>query len=151
MTTVNIYLTFNGNCKQAFDFYKSIFGGDYPYVGSFGEMPPQAGMEIPESMKDKIMHISLPISQETMLMGSDTSEHYASDFTMGNNFSISVNTKDPAEAERIFKALAQNGTIKMPLEKTFWEAYFGMLTDQFGINWQVNCELAGHQDFEKNN
>lgn len=141
-------MNFNGNCLEAFDFYKSIFGGEYPYVGRFGEMPPQAGMEIPDDLKDKIMHISLPISQETMLMGSDSSEHYGDATVVGNNFQISVNTDTPEEAERIFNGLAENGSIKMPLEKTFWQAYFGMLTDQFGINWMVNCELKGHKDFE---
>ena len=151
MTTVNIYLTFDGNCKQAFDFYKSVFGGEFPYAGTFGEMPAQEGMEIPEEFKDKIMHISLPISTETTLMGSDTSNIWSPNYKVGNNFSISVNTKDKDEATRIFNALAEGGNITMPLADTFWQAYFGMLTDQFGINWMVNCELEGHKNFEEEN
>lgn len=75
MATVNVYLTFNGNCREAFDFYKSVFGGEYPYIGTFGEMPPQEGKEMSSEDKDKIMHVSLPISKETMLMGSDTAEN----------------------------------------------------------------------------
>lgn len=152
MTTVNIYLTFDGECKEAFNFYQSIFGGEFPYVGTFGEMPPQEGMDpIPDDMKDRIMHISLPISQETMLMGSDTGGEWAKDLKKGNNFSISVNTKNTDEAKRIFDALAEGGKVTMPLEKTFWQSYYGMLTDKFGINWMVNCELESHKDFEKEN
>ena len=92
MTTINTYLTFNGNCKEAFDFYKSVFGGDFSYSSTFAEMPTQEGMPpIPEDQKNNIMHISLPISKETVLMGSDTGGEWASDFKEGNNFSISIN------------------------------------------------------------
>ncbi|HQV99073.1 MAG TPA: VOC family protein, partial [Bacteroidia bacterium] len=91
MATVNVYLTFNGNCLEAFNFYKSVFGGDFPYLGFFKDMPPQEGMP-PMSKEDgeKIMHISLPISKETSLMGSDTGGEWAPNFLQGNNFSISV-------------------------------------------------------------
>jgi PhnB protein len=150
MTTVNTYLTFNGNCKEAFDFYRSVFGGDFGYVGTFGEMPSQEGVpSIPDKMKDRIMHISLPISQETALMGSDTGGEWTQDIKQGNNFTISVNTDSTEEADKIFTALSDGGRITMPLEKTFWESYFGMLTDRFGINWMVNCELAAHKQFEE--
>lgn len=152
MTTVNIYLTFEGNCREAFEFYKSVFGGNFQYVGTFGEMPPQEGMPpISDDFKDKIMHISLPISKETALMGSDTGGEWAQNLKQGNNFTISVNTDTTEEADRIFNALANSGNITMPLAKTFWEAYFGMLTDKFGINWMVNCELASHKKFEEEN
>ncbi len=151
-TTVNIYLTFDGNCKQAFDFYKSIFGGEFQYSGTYGEMPPQEGMPpMPEELKEKIMHISLPVSEETLLMGSDAGGDWSKKITVGNNFSISVNTGSQEEATRIFNALSEGGQITMPLEKTFWQSYFGMLTDQFGINWMVNCELEGHKNFEEEN
>lgn len=143
MTTVNIYLTFEGNCKEAFDFYKSVFGGEYPYVGTFADMPPQEGMPpLSEEMKSKIMHISLPISQETILMGSDAGGGWSENLQIGNNFSISVNTKDRDEAARIFNGLAADGQVNMPLADTFWNAYFGTLTDKFGINWMVNCDLG---------
>ncbi len=149
MTTVNIYLTFDGNCKQAFDFYKSVFGGDFQYVGTYGEMPPREGPPIPEEIKGRVMHISLPISKETILMGSDSGGEWGKKVTMGNNFTISVNTDAIEEVDRIFRALSVNGKITMPLEKTFWHSYFGMLTDQFGINWMVNCELESHKNFEE--
>ena len=142
MTTVNIYLTFDGNCKEAFNFYKSVFGGEFPYVGTFGEMPPQEGVPpISEEHKNRIMHISLPISKETILMGSDSGGEWGPDLKVGTNFSISVNTDTTEEADRIFNALANGGTIKMPIAKAFWNSYFGMLTDKFGINWMLNCEL----------
>jgi PhnB protein len=86
MTTVNVYLTFNGNCEEAFNFYKSVFGGVFPYVGRFGEMPADAGPSLPPEEANKIMHISLPISKETMLMGSDTGGEWASHFKVGNKF-----------------------------------------------------------------
>ncbi len=141
MTTVNVYLTFNGNCQEAFDFYRSIFGGEYASISTFAEMPPIDNMPIPEEMKDKIMHVTLPIGGETSLMGSDTGGDWGANFQAGNNFSISVGLKDREEASRIFKALAEGGKITMPIGDTFWNAYFGSLTDRFGINWMVNCTL----------
>jgi PhnB protein len=109
-------------------------------------MPPEEGMPpVPDSEKDKIMHISLPISKETMLMGSDTGGEWASNFSQGNNFSISVNTDTKEEAKRIFDGLSVDGKITMPLNETFWGAYFGMFTDKFGINWMVNVDLKEKQ------
>lgn len=141
MTTVNVYLTFDGDCKKAFDFYKSAFGGDFSYVGKFSEMPEQEGMPpVSERDKDKIMHISLPISKETTLMGSDTGGEWARGFMKGNNFSVSVNTDKKEEADRLFKELSAGGRQTMPMEKTFWGSYFGMLTDKFGISWMISFD-----------
>jgi PhnB protein len=151
MTTVNVYLTFNGNCKEAFDFYKSVFGGEFPYVGTFGEMPPQEGMPpVSEEDKNKIMHISLPISKETSIMGSDTVGGWASNYKEGNNFSLSVNTDTTQDADKIFNKISSGGKVTMPMDKTFWGAYFGMCTDKFGINWMVSCELQQNKEFDKN-
>lgn len=141
MVTTNIYLTFNGNCKAAFDFYQSILGGTFPYVGKFGDMPPDASQPpMPEADKEKIMHISLPISKETILMGSDCGSDWNDNFKQGNNFAISVNTESKDEATRIFEGLSDAGTVTMPLQETFWGAFFGMWTDKFGINWMVNYD-----------
>lgn len=139
MTTVNIYLTFNGNCAEAFDFYKSVFGGEFPYIGKFKDMPPQEGMP-PMSAEDqeKIMHVSLPISKETILMGSDTGGEWARGFSQGNNFSISVSTDSIEDAGKIYNGLSAGGQSTMPMGKTFWSPYFGMLTDKFGISWMVS-------------
>jgi PhnB protein len=144
MVTVNPYLTFNGNCEQAFDFYRSIFGGEFQYVGRYKDMPPSEH-PVPKCEGDKIMHISLPISTETILMGSDTccemDGEFDSDIHFGNNISLSVNTSSIDELNRIFNGLAEGGRITMPLQKTFWDAHFGMLIDKFGINWMLNYDI----------
>lgn len=133
MATVNVYLTFNGNCEEAFTFYQSVFGGEFPYVGRFSEMPDAGGID-----GDKIMHMSLPISKETMLMGSDTGGEWASNFKVGNNFSISVNAESKEDADKLFNGLAEGGNVTMPMSDTFWGSYYGMLTDKFEINWMVS-------------
>jgi PhnB protein len=140
MTLVNVYLNFNGNCEEAFNFYKSVFGGDFTYVGRFKDMPPGEGKPLSASEGDKIMHISLPISKETSLMGSDTTEAFGGKSIQGTNFSISVSTDSKADADRFFKSLSAGGTPTMPMSDTFWGSYFGMCTDKFGINWMVNYD-----------
>lgn len=133
MASVNIYLNFNGNCEEAFNFYKSVFGGGFAYLGRFGEMPASEGYTVQESDKQKIMHVSLPIGGGTTIMGSDTGGEWAPGFLQGNNFSISVNAESKEEAEKIYNGLAEGGNVTMPLSKTFWSENFGMLTDRFGI------------------
>jgi PhnB protein len=140
MATINVYLNFNGNCKEAFDFYRSVLGGEYPYVGTFGQMPPNEGMPVSEADKDKIMHISLPISKETVLMGSDTFGKWADGFKAGNNFALSLDATSREEADRLFNGLSAGGQVIQAMEETFWGAYFGMFTDKFGINWNVNYD-----------
>jgi PhnB protein len=139
MTTVNTYLNFDGNCEEAFTFYKSVFGGEFPYIGRFSDMPPQEGMPpMPTEMAKRIMHVSLPISKETMLMGSDTGGEWAASYKQGNNFSISISTDSKEEADRLFNKLSEGGQQTMPMNQTFWGDYFGMFTDKFGVNWMVS-------------
>lgn len=138
MTTVNVYLTFNGNCLEAFNFYKSVFGGEFTYLGYFRDMPAEGGNPVPPEDADKIMHVSLPISQETMLMGSDTGGEWSSSFEQGNNFSLSITADSKESADRLFGRLSADGRITMPLASTFWGDYFGMFTDRFGINWMIS-------------
>ncbi len=138
MATINPYLTFLGNCEEAFNFYKSVFGGEFNYVGRFADMPEDPKYPMPDEDKNKIMHIGLPISKETMLMGSDTGGEWAKQTQIGNNIAISINTESKAEADRIFNALADGGNITMPIASTFWGDYFGMCTDKFQINWMVS-------------
>lgn len=140
MATINTYLTFDGNCEEAFNFYKSVFGGEFAYIGRFGEMPAGDGYTIAEADKNKIMHIGLPIGSTT-LMGSDSAGDWAPKFVVGNNFSISINTDSQQEADHLFQGLSSGGLITMPMEKTFWGAYFGMFTDKFGINWMINYDF----------
>lgn len=98
------------------------------------------GKTVQEADGNKIMHISLPISKETVLMGSDNAEGFGVPLVVGNNFSISISAKSQAEADRIFNGLSAGGHPYMPMNKTFWGSYFGMLADRFGINWMVSYD-----------
>lgn len=138
MATVNIYLTFNGNCEEAFKFYQSVFGGEIPYMGRFKDMPAGEDSKLNPGEENRIMHVSLPISKETMLMGSDTGGEWASGYSQGNNFSISITAGSREEAEKLFKGLSAGGKVIMPMSKTFWADSFGMFTDKFGISWMVS-------------
>ena len=107
----------------------------------FGDMPPTEGQpELPEDEKNRIMHVSLPIG-DTILMGSDSNSH-AGMVTMGENVSISINAESRAEADRLFNGLSVDGVVKMPMQDTFWGAYFGMFVDQFGVHWMINFDEA---------
>jgi len=149
MTTVNVYLTFNGNCEEAFNFYKSVFGGEFAFIGRFKDMPPSDGKTIPASDADKIMHVSLPVSKETILMGSDSSEGFGPPIVAGNNFSVSINTDSKLNADSYFTKLSAGGTTGMPMSDTFWGSYFGMFTDKFGINWMVSFDANQKAGAEK--
>ncbi|MDG1147391.1 MAG: VOC family protein [Crocinitomicaceae bacterium] len=141
MTTINTYLTFKGNCEAAFDFYKQAFGGEFAHVGRFKDMPQNdPNCQVDQSEQNKIMHISYPIG-DTVLMGSDAGGEWAKGVTVGNNFSVSVNTDSQQEADRLFDMLSENGKITMPMNKTFWGSYFGMFTDQFGIQWMITFDV----------
>lgn len=141
MAQVNPYLIFNGDCEAAFLLYKSVFGGEFPYMGKFGDMPPAEGQpELPEEEKNRVMHVTLPIGN-TILMGSDTNSQ-SGDVKMGENVSISINVDSRAEADSIFTGLTDGGVVKMPMTDTFWGAYFGMLVDKFGIHWMINFDEA---------
>lgn len=140
-TSIDPYITFNGNCEEAFNFYKSAFGSEFEFIGRFGDMPSQEGLPpMTEEFKKKIMHVSLPIG-DTKLMGSDNGGEWASKLIHGNNIAISIKTETKQEADRLFKALSDNGNISMPMNETFWGAYYGMLTDKFGIGWMINVDL----------
>ena len=138
MTTVNVYLNFMGNCEEAFNFYKSVFGGEFSYIGRFKDMPPMEGMPIKPEEGERIMHVGLPISKETFLLGSDGSETFGKVNSVGDNFSISITTDSKEEADRLFNGLSAGGVVRMPMNQTFWGSYYGMFTDKFGINWMVS-------------
>ncbi len=141
MATVNVYLTFDGNCEEAFLFYQSVFGGEFPYIGKFKDMPQSEDCKpMNEAEGNKIMHVTLPISKETCLMGSDTGGEWATKYKAGNNFSISINAESREEADKLFAALSTGGQVTMPMNNTFWGAYFGMFVDKFGIAWMVNFD-----------
>jgi len=140
MITINPYLSFNGNCEEAFEFYKSVFGGQFPYVARFKDMPAGSGHQLSGEDSQKIMHMSLPISKETVLMGADSLKTFGQTATFGDNLSLMVSAENREEVDEIFGKLAAGGKVVMPLEVTFWGDYFGMLVDKFGINWMINCQ-----------
>ncbi len=140
MARINPYLNFNGNTEEAFNFYKSVFGGEFATVMRFGETPGCDEMPIAEGDKNKIMHIALPIGEDNVLMATDALESMGQTLSEGNNFSISISTDSREETDRVFNALADGGKIEMPLGDTFWGAYFGMFQDKFGIRWMINYD-----------
>lgn len=139
MPSVNTYLTFDGNCEVAFNYYKHVFGGDFVYLARFGAMPGDPKYPMDAAAKNKIMHVTLPIGN-TVLMGSDTGGEWSQHFKQGNNFSVSVQADTREQAASLFQALAKNGQITVPLEDTFWGSYFGMCIDQFGIQWMISYD-----------
>jgi PhnB protein len=140
MAQINPYLNFNGNTEEAFNFYKSVFGGEFATVMRFGEGPGCDQMPIAESDKDKIMHIALPIGNDNVLMATDALESMGQKLTEGNNYSISISADSKDEADKLFNGLADGGKVEMPLADAFWGAYFGMLQDKFGVRWMVNYD-----------
>lgn len=146
MTTVNVYLNFDGNCEEAFTFYKSVFGKEFTYLGRFKDIPPQASSQTIDSKHaNKILHVSLPISQETILMGCDNIEEEGESYKHGNNFSISITSNSKKEADRLFNALSKDGIIQSPMKDAFWGDYFGQFTDKFGINWIIIAEPSSEK------
>ena len=131
---LNPYLTFNGQCEAAFKFYERCLGGKIeamiPHAGTPAEQ------QVPPEWRSKIMHAHLT-ADGAVLMGSD-----GPSYEQPKGFSVSLQVKKPEDAERIFAALSENGKVGMPLQQTFWSVRFGMLVDQFGIPWMINCEPA---------
>jgi PhnB protein len=138
MATLNPYLNFPGNAEEAFNFYKSVFGGEFTALQRFKDTP-ESG-RVPEKDKEKIMHIALPIGKGNILMATDAVESMGHKLTEGTNFHLSLNTDSEEETEKLFNALSAGGKVTVPLDKMFWGAYFGMFTDKFGIQWMVNYD-----------
>ena len=131
---MNPYLNFNGTAEQAFNFYKSVFGGEFATVMRFGDNPQCA--EMAEDDKQKIMHIALPIDSG-MLMASDAVESMGQKLTQGNNVYISLAPDSREEADRVFGGLSDGGKVEMAMTEMFW-GYFGCFTDKFGVQWMLN-------------
>ena len=134
---LNVYLHFNGNCREVFEFYRSAFGGDFALCSTFHDMPDQTG--IAEEEKDNILHISYDIGGTT-LMGSDVPSASAPPVEQGNNFSISYQTESREQTEELFNKISEGGKVTMPLGDMFWGSYFGSCTDKYGINWMFDYE-----------
>lgn len=134
-TKLNPYLNFNGTCEEAFNFYKSVFGGDFK--GDIMKMKDIEGMEIAEADLERVMHVALPIGDE-LLMGSDVPSGMGASFKAGNSTYISIFPESRREADRLFNALSAGGEIEMPMEDMFWGDYFGSFRDRYGILWMIN-------------
>ena len=128
------YVTFGGQCEEAINFYKEALGAEVLLVSRMGD----SKMEVAEVLKNKIMHARLRIGENELYM-SDTFE--PSSVKQGNNISLSIQIDDTVQLEKLFNSLSAGGTVKMPLEDTFWGARFGMFIDKFGIHWMMNCDL----------
>ena len=142
MTTVNAYLNFNGNCEEAFNFYKTVFGGEFcgGGVAHFGDFPPPEGMpQLADSDKNLIFHIELPIIGGHLLMGSDAPETRGFSINAGNNILINLEPDTSDETRRLYNALSAGGKVTMELQEMFWGALYGVCIDKYGIQWMFNC------------
>jgi PhnB protein len=137
MRTAHPYLHFNGNCEDAFRFYQNIFGGDLD-ITRFKDAP--SDNRFPDYESEKILNVSLSLSDQSLLMGSDIPDAFPQAIR-GTNFFISLYVDSQPDADLIFAGLSQNGQVAMPLAKTFWNAYFGMAIDQFGVQWMISFDL----------
>ena len=131
---LNPHLSFGGQCEAAVRFYEQILGGQIVTMLKYGDSP-MADPAKPE-MRDKILHATMKLGEST-LVGADVEP---GQYTPPKGFHLLLGIADPAEAERVFHALAENGKVIMPIQKTFWALRFGVLVDRFGVPWEINCE-----------
>jgi PhnB protein len=143
MSQFNPYLNFPGTTEEAFNFYKSVFGGEFQAVMRFGEMPGCDGGEIAEADKNKIGHIALPIGDGNILMGTDSLESMGQKLSFGNNMYICISPDTRDEADRIFGSLSDGGKVEMPMSDMPWGGYFGSFTDKFGAQWMLHYDANG--------
>ena len=137
--SLSTYINFDGNCREAFEFYRSVFGGEFAIMETFRGGPSDMGL--PEDELDNVMHVSFPIGT-SVLMGSDMPSTFGPPVKQGNNFSISYSATSRGESDDLFGKLSKGGTVSMPMQDMFWGSYFGSCTDRFGINWQINFEVS---------
>jgi len=138
MTKLNCYLNFQDNAEEAFNFYKSVFGGEFATMMRFKEVAEFPGKEkLSEADLNKMMHISLPVG-DNMLMATDMLESMGQKLKTGNDVTLSLHPDNRKEADRLYKELSADGKPHMPMADMFWGDYWGMLTDKFGVNWMVN-------------
>ncbi len=142
MSQFNPYLNFPGNTEDAFNFYKSVFGGEFLAVLRFGEMPGGCD-ELAEADKSKIAHIALPVGEGNILMGTDSVESMGQKLSFGNNMYICISPDSREEADRLFQSLADGGKVEMSMTDMPWGGYFGSFTDQFGAQWMLHYDANG--------
>ena len=142
MSRTSTYLNFPRNTEEVFNFYKSIFGGEFSGggVARLGDFPPPEGApQLAEEDKNLIMHIELPILGGHVLMGTDAPTSMGFEVKIGNNIHFNLEPDTRTETIQLFEALSKGGQVTMPLQDMFWGAYYGTLTDKFGIQWMFNC------------
>lgn len=139
MAIINPHINFNGNAEEAFNFYKSVFGGEFSQLTRFKELQSEH-FQVSEKEANKIMHIALPIGKNT-LMANDVPEIMGEVSENENRSKISISTESIKEADRLFHGLSKGGTIEMPISNSPWGSYFGMFRDKYGIEWMVDCDL----------
>ena len=141
MARVSTYVNFPRNTEAAFEFYRAVFGGEFTGgVRRFGDVPAAPGQPpLAEADRQLVMHVALPILGGHVLMGTDAPESMGFKVVPGNNVYINLEPDTRAEADRLFHALAAGGKVETALQDMFWGAYFGSLTDRFGVQWMVNC------------
>jgi PhnB protein len=141
MASTSTYLNFPRNTEEAFNFYKSVFGGEFFATPMrFGDIPPMEGMPpVSDADKNLIMHIELAIVGGHMLMGTDAPESFGFTVNFGNNVHINLQPDTRDETTRLFNGLSDGGKVTMPLQDMFWGDYYGSCTDKFGVNWMFNC------------
>jgi PhnB protein len=137
MAKLNAYLNFGGNTGKAFNFYRSVFGGEFRNITRFKDMP-MPGVALPKGDENKIMHIALPVGKDDVLMASDVLEGFGHKLVMGNNVTISIFPDSKQEADRMFRALSAGGKIDMPIADQPWGDYYGDFIDKFGVRWMVD-------------
>lgn len=141
MARTSTYLNFPRSTEEAFNFYKSVFGGEFINgINRFSDVPPQEGNPpMAEADKNLVMHITLPILGGHMLMGTDAPESMGFTVKYGNNIYINLEPDTRTETEKLFKALSEGGKVEMELQEMFWGDYFGSCTDKYGVQWMFNC------------
>lgn len=137
--SVDVYINFNGNCREAVEFYAQVFGTETPQIMTFGETPPNPEFPLPEEAKNLVMHTRLNI-EGSNVMFSDVFPGMP--FVEGNNISLAVVNKNMDEIKSIFNKLKEGGTVVMDLQETFWSKLYGQVTDKFGIIWQLNYDTG---------
>jgi PhnB protein len=142
MVITQPYLTFDGNCEEAMNFYKSALGGEITYCGKYKDMPPDDAMPIPDDLKEKIMHANLKINEHYEIMCADYCKMSGMpDFVVGTNTAITITADSEQECRRIFEQLSAGGVVQCPIGETFWGALFAMWTDKYGVNWYVSYDM----------
>lgn len=142
MAKVSTYLNFDRTCEEAFNFYKSVFGGEFESTGisRYGEAPQEEGQpQVPEEDKNLVMNVGLKILGGHVIMGTDACEWMGMKFIPGNHIYITLEPDTRADSDRLFAALSEGGKVEMPMQDMFWGDYYGSFTDKFGIGWMINC------------